>query len=74
MWLRISNGYLNLGSLVDVHSLQDIDGVLTVTVETVAGNVKHYKGREAEALKDALDALANGSLPGEIRQTLNHRL
>jgi hypothetical protein len=72
MWLRISNGYLNLGSLVDVHFLQDIDGALTVTVETIAGNVKHFKGREAEALKDAFDGLANGSLPGESRQFPNH--
>jgi hypothetical protein len=65
MWLRIGNGYLNLATIVAIHFPGDSDGVLTATLETVAGNVKHYKGREAESLKDALDSLVTGERVGD---------
>jgi hypothetical protein len=66
MWLRIGNGYLNLETIVDIHFPSNSDGVLTATLETVAGSVEHYKGHEAACLKDALDSLVTGERVGGL--------
>ena len=61
MWLRIGDTYLNLDHVIDAHFVTDADGTPTATAEMVSGTAKHYTGREAQALRDALDALSNGS-------------
>jgi hypothetical protein len=64
MWLRIGTGYLNLATIVDIHFPRDSDGMLTATLETLTGHVKHYKGREAARLQEALDGLAGADPAG----------
>jgi hypothetical protein len=66
VWVKLGNGYLNLDNVADAHFLRDNDGTLTATIETVAGGAKHYKGREAESLREALEALAQGRQPVEL--------
>jgi hypothetical protein len=60
MWIAIGNDFLNLNNVASVHFAPDDDGVLTATVETFAGNVKHYRGPEATVLHQTLDGLAAG--------------
>jgi hypothetical protein len=69
MWMRIGNHYLNLDNIADVHFLRDADGTLAASVETAAGNVKHYHGREAENLKDIFDSLVSGSTVSELSES-----
>jgi len=60
MWIAIGSDFLNLNNVASVHFAPDDDGVLTATVETFAGNVKHYRGADAIALRQTLDDLAVG--------------
>jgi hypothetical protein len=66
MWFKVGNDYLNLDNVGHVHFHRDNDGMLTATVETVAGNARHYAGGEAEALRGALEALSAGSTAEDL--------
>ena len=66
-WVRLGNDYLNLGQVADAVFLRDADGTLSATAELASGTVKHYRGREAEALQEALEALAQGRPPADPR-------
>jgi hypothetical protein len=65
MWIAIGNDFLNLNNIAGVHFASDDDGVLTATIETFAGNVKHYRGPDAIALRQTLENLAAGPTPPE---------
>jgi hypothetical protein len=51
VWLGVGTGFLNLDNVVHSGFVRDNDGALVAGVELLAGQVKQYRGQEAEHLK-----------------------
>lgn len=58
MWIAVGSDFLNLNNLASVHFAPDDDGALTATIETFAGNARHFRGPDAKLLKQTLDGLS----------------